>query len=187
MKRVALLFAALLAYAGFALAAVNINSGTKEMLEALDGIGPVKAQAIIDYRKKNGPFKRLDEIKNVDGIGDATFEKIRRDIALTGSSTMPKADAAPAAPARADSKAAKPAAAPKAADDKKAKADEKKAKADEKKAADKAKADEKKAKADEKKAKAADKAKADDKKAPDKAKGDEKKKSDPKKEEEKKK
>ena len=108
MKRIALLFAALLAYAGMALAAVNINSGTKEMLEALDGIGPVKAQAIIDYRKKNGPFKRLDELKNVDGIGEATFEKIRRDIALTGTSTMPKAaDPAPKADTR-------PAPAPKA-------------------------------------------------------------------------
>ena len=186
MKRLALLFAALAAYAGLAFGAVNINSATKEMLEALDGIGPVKAQAIIDYRKKNGPFKRLDEIKNVDGIGDATFEKIRRDIALTGTSTMPKPAATPAPAPKAD---AKPAPAPKAetkpapkAETKAApKADEKKAKADEKKAADKAKADEKKAKADEKKA--ADKAKADEKKA----KADDKKKADAKKDEDKKK
>lgn len=159
MKRIALLFAALLAYAGMALAAVNINSGTKEMLEALDGIGPVKAQAIIDYRKKNGPFKRLDELKNVEGIGDATFEKIRRDIALTGTSTMPKAaDPAPKAEP-------KPAAAPKS--EAKAKADDKKAKADDKKASAMTAAEEKKAKAkaeaDEKKAKA--KAEADAKKA----------------------
>ena len=56
MKKVALFLAALLAYAGMAIAAVNINSATKEQLESLNGIGPVKAQAIIDYRKKNGPF-----------------------------------------------------------------------------------------------------------------------------------
>ena len=160
MKRIALRFAALLAYAGMALSAVNINSGTKEMLEALDGIGPVKAQAIIDYRKKNGPFKRLDELKNVDGIGEATFEKIRRDIALTGTSTMPKAaDPAPKAdtrPAPAPKADAKPAAAPKS--EAKAKADDKKAKADDKKSSAMSAAEEMKAKAkaeaDEKKAEA---------------------------------
>ena len=57
MKRIALLFAVLLAYMGIALAAVNINTATKEELETLEGIGPVKSQAIIDYRTKNGPFK----------------------------------------------------------------------------------------------------------------------------------
>src|SRR6476661_4517985 len=90
MKRLALLFAALLAYAGMALAAVNINSATKEQLESLNGIGPVKAQAIIDYRKKNGHFKKLEDIKNVEGIGDATFDKIKGDIALSGTTTVPK-------------------------------------------------------------------------------------------------
>ena len=183
MKRVALLFAALLAYAGLAFAAVNINSATREQLEALDGIGPVKAQAIIDYRKKNGSFKRLDEIKNVDGIGDATFEKIRRDIALTGTTTMPKPAEAPKAepkPAPAPKAADKaPKAAPKA-DEKKAKsADEKKAeakaKADAKKAEAKAKADEKKKAADDKK-KAADAKKGDAKDAKKDAKKDEEKK-----------
>ncbi len=72
MKRVALLFAALLAYAGMAIAAVNINSATKEQLEALNGIGPVKAQAIIDYRKKNGPFKSLEDVMKVEGIKEGT-------------------------------------------------------------------------------------------------------------------
>lgn len=88
MKRVAMLFAALLAFAGLAFAAVNINSATKEQLESLDGVGPVKAQAIIDYRQKNGPFKSLEDVKNVKGIGDATFEKMHKDISLTGT-TVP--------------------------------------------------------------------------------------------------
>src|SRR5882672_12803261 len=92
MKRVALLFAALLAYAGMAIAAVNINSATQEQLESLNGIGPVKAQAIIDYRKKNGPFKKLEDVKNVDGVGDATFDKIKGDIQLSGTTVVPKAD-----------------------------------------------------------------------------------------------
>ena len=91
MKKVALLFAALLAYVGMAIAAVNINSATKEQLESLNGVGPVKAQAIIDYRKKNGPFKTLDDVKKVDGIGDATFDKIKGDIMLSGTTVPVKA------------------------------------------------------------------------------------------------
>jgi competence protein ComEA len=87
MKKVALLFAALLAYTGLAFAVVNINSASKEQLETLDGVGPVKAQAIIDYRKKNGPFKKVEDIKKVDGIGDATFNSIKKDLVLSGTTT----------------------------------------------------------------------------------------------------
>lgn len=56
---------------------VNINTGNAAELEALPGIGPVLAQRIIDYRQTNGPFRRPDDIKNVKGIGDATFERLR--------------------------------------------------------------------------------------------------------------
>lgn len=101
MKRIIGLFVALFAWAGIALAAVNINSATKEQLETLDGIGPVKAQAIIDYRKKNGPFRTLEDLKKVDGIGDATFDKVRKDIMLTGTT---KVDS----PAKAEPKKAEP-------------------------------------------------------------------------------
>jgi competence protein ComEA len=87
MKKVALLFAALLAYTGLAFAVVNINSASKEQLETLDGVGPVKAQAIIDYRKKNGPFKTVEDIKKVNGIGDATFNSIKKDLVLSGTTT----------------------------------------------------------------------------------------------------
>jgi competence protein ComEA len=131
MKKIAVLFAALLAYAGIALAAVNINSATKEQLESLNGIGPVKAQAIVDYRKKNGSFKTLEDIKKVDGIGDAIFEKIRGDIVLHGTTVVPKADSAPkAAPAP---KAGAPKPAPATKTDKKADADKKDAKKEEEK------------------------------------------------------
>jgi competence protein ComEA len=92
MKKVALFFATLMAYVGLAFAAVNINSATKEQLESLDGIGPVKAQAIVDYRAKNGPFKSLDDVKKVTGVGDATFDKIKKDISLTGTTVPAKAD-----------------------------------------------------------------------------------------------
>lgn len=61
---------------------VNINRATAEELETLHGIGPAKAKAIIDYREKHGPFKAIDEIKNVSGIGEKTFEKLQDSITI---------------------------------------------------------------------------------------------------------
>ena len=64
-----------------ALAVVDINSASKNELVALSGIGPAKAQAILDYRKANGPFKTVDELRNVKGIGAKRLEKLRSEIA----------------------------------------------------------------------------------------------------------
>ena len=94
MKRLAMLFAALLAYAGMVFAGVNINSATKEQLESLNGIGPVKAQAIIDYRKKNGDFKSVDDLEKVEGIGPGTMKQIRAQISVTGKTTTDKPEKA---------------------------------------------------------------------------------------------
>ncbi len=55
---------------------VNVNTATKEQLEALPGIGPVKAQAIIDGR----PYKKTDDIMKVKGIKEGTFNKIKDSI-----------------------------------------------------------------------------------------------------------
>jgi competence protein ComEA len=67
-----------------ALAAININTATKDELVALPGIGPAKAQAIVDYRKAHGPFKTVEELKDVKGIGAKRFEKLKPDLAVTG-------------------------------------------------------------------------------------------------------
>ncbi len=56
---------------------VNINTADRALLETLPGIGPVKAQAIIDYREAYGGFVETGEIMEVRGIGPSTYEKIR--------------------------------------------------------------------------------------------------------------
>ncbi len=61
---------------------VSINNGTFTELDSLTGIGPVKAQAIIDYRSRIGGFKSLEELKAVKGIGDKTYAKLLPHIRL---------------------------------------------------------------------------------------------------------
>ena len=56
---------------------VNINKASKEELMKLKGLGESKADAIITYRTNNGDFKTIEDIKNVSGIGDALFDKIK--------------------------------------------------------------------------------------------------------------
>lgn len=61
---------------------ININSASLIDLQKINGIGEVKAQGIIDYREKNGRFKSIEDIKNVEGIGAKTFEKIKDKISI---------------------------------------------------------------------------------------------------------
>lgn len=61
---------------------VSINSATKEALMGLSGIGEAKAEAILKYRTENGGFKALEDIKNVDGIGEAIYDKVKNNITL---------------------------------------------------------------------------------------------------------
>ena len=58
-----------------AFAAVNLNTATAEQLESLSGVGPAKAQKIVEYRKKNGNFKTVDELNNVPDFGNKTLQK----------------------------------------------------------------------------------------------------------------
>nr|WP_239493336.1 helix-hairpin-helix domain-containing protein [Luteitalea sp. TBR-22]BCS33309.1 hypothetical protein TBR22_A25360 [Luteitalea sp. TBR-22] len=56
---------------------VNVNTATAAQFEALPGIGPSMAQRIVSYREKNGPFKKLEDLMNVQGIGEKSFLKLR--------------------------------------------------------------------------------------------------------------
>ncbi len=61
---------------------ININSASLSELDKLPGIGPAYAQRIIDYRNSSGGFKSIDQITNVKGIGEKTFEKIKNYITI---------------------------------------------------------------------------------------------------------
>ena len=61
---------------------VNVNTATVAQFEALPGIGPSMAQRIVAYREKNGPFKKLEDLMNVQGIGEKSFLKLRPHLTL---------------------------------------------------------------------------------------------------------
>ncbi|WP_339134190.1 MAG: helix-hairpin-helix domain-containing protein [Candidatus Electrothrix sp. GW3-4] len=65
-----------------AAAVININTGSLEELTSLPGIGPVKAESIIKYREKKGLFKKVEELKNVYGIGEKIIARIKDDITV---------------------------------------------------------------------------------------------------------
>ncbi|HEX7231379.1 MAG TPA: helix-hairpin-helix domain-containing protein [Candidatus Binatia bacterium] len=90
MKRLFLALIMCLALAGTAAAVVNINTATKEELTTIKGIGDKRAQEIIDYRKKNGDFKSVDELEKVPGIGPGTMKQIRSQVTVTGKTATDK-------------------------------------------------------------------------------------------------
>jgi competence protein ComEA len=76
---------------------VNINTADAAAIaSALSGLGPKKAQAVVDYRTKNGEFKTLDDLNKVPGIGDKTIEKIKPDILFSDATTPAPAATTPA-------------------------------------------------------------------------------------------
>lgn len=56
---------------------ISINRAEAWLLDALPGIGPDRAQAVVDYRNQHGPFKRIEDLLKVEGIGSSTLDKIR--------------------------------------------------------------------------------------------------------------
>ena len=68
---------------------VNLNTANKDELESVKGIGPTKAQAILDYRSKNGSFKTVDDLKNIKGFGEKTLAKLKPELSVSGNSTIP--------------------------------------------------------------------------------------------------
>lgn len=68
---------------------VNINEASvSELASALKGVGPAKAQAIIEYREANGPFTEVSQLTDVKGIGEAIFVENESSLAVGGSSAQ---------------------------------------------------------------------------------------------------
>lgn len=62
---------------------IDINQADREQLMQIDGIGAAKAAAIVEYREQNGPFESVDQLTEVNGVGDATLEN-NRDMLTAG-------------------------------------------------------------------------------------------------------
>ena len=64
---------------------INLNTASAIDLEALPGIGAKTAALIVEYRQKNGPFKKIEELMNVRGVGEKSFLKIKEQVTVTAT------------------------------------------------------------------------------------------------------
>lgn len=93
MKNLLVVLIAFFAFSGIATAAVNLNTAGKAELETVKGIGPLKAEAILEYRRKNGPFKKVDDLKNVSGFGEKSVANMRSELSVVAAPAPAKVDA----------------------------------------------------------------------------------------------
>ncbi|WP_233841316.1 helix-hairpin-helix domain-containing protein [Dyella sp. 2HG41-7] len=78
----------------FAATPVNVNTADADTIaKALDGVGLAKAKAIVAFREEHGPFKSVDDLTQVKGIGQATLQRNHDAILLSGEGAKPNADA----------------------------------------------------------------------------------------------
>jgi len=66
---------------------VNINTASAAELDALPGIGAKTAARIVEYRQKNGPFKKIEDLMNVRGVGEKNFLKLKAQITVSATKT----------------------------------------------------------------------------------------------------
>ena len=64
---------------------INLNTATAAQIATLPGIGPKTADLIVQYRQKNGPYKKVEEVMNVRGIGEKSFLKLKSRLTVTTS------------------------------------------------------------------------------------------------------
>ena len=78
--------------------AVNLNTASRDELVTVPGIGPAKAQAIVEHRKAHGPFKSVDDLKQIKGFRDKLVERLRPELTVAAAPAKgaPKSDAADA-------------------------------------------------------------------------------------------
>lgn len=87
MKSLLLFAVMLFIFTAPALAVVNINTASQAELESLQGIGPAKAKAIIEYREKHGAFTSTEGLVEVNGIGAGTIELLSGDVTVKNIET----------------------------------------------------------------------------------------------------
>ena len=75
-----------------AAATVNLNTATADQLDSLPGVGPAMAARILEYRQKNGGFKKIEELMNIKGIGEKNFLKLKPLVVVTPAKTTPAGD-----------------------------------------------------------------------------------------------
>lgn len=82
MKKILTLCVVLMMWTSLAFAGVNINTASESALEAINGVGPAKATAIVKDREENGQFTSKEDLMRVKGVGPKLLEKIKDEIEL---------------------------------------------------------------------------------------------------------